>query len=139
MPAPGATWTFAANTGRHNWLRLTPAYSVDLVERLIDESPNTDYILDPFAGSGTTAIAAAERGYHAEAWDINPFLVWLAQCKCTNSPFPDCHEATIFAQDIWQHATALAEEQLCPDPAMHQIERWWSDAHQWGVFQKPNG
>ena len=128
MPAPGKTWTFAANKGRHNWLRLTPAYSVDLVERLIETTKKTEYILDPFAGSGTTAIAAAERGIRAESWDINPFLLWLAQCKSSTSPFADTSAAKNYAQQQWQAAMQLEPTEICQEPAMHHIDGWWSTA-----------
>jgi tRNA/tmRNA/rRNA uracil-C5-methylase (TrmA/RlmC/RlmD family) len=78
--------TFKANRdqGRHGWLRLTPAYSVHLVEELIAQCAPDDLILDPFCGTGTTALVAAEAGIPCHTVDINPFLVWLANAKCAN-------------------------------------------------------
>ena len=76
--------TFKANaaTTRYGWLRLTPAYSVHLVERILDEVAVRDgLVLDPYCGTGTTALVCAERGIACDTTDINPFLLWLARAK----------------------------------------------------------
>ena len=65
------------NSGRHGWLRLTPAYSVKLVSDVLAHFDKSAAVLDPFAGTGTTILAAAEQGHAALGVDINPFLVWL--------------------------------------------------------------
>ena len=79
-------YTFKANRnlGRHGWLRLTPAYGVRLVEHLLSSVDTEAIILDPFSGTGTTGLVAAERGNQAYAFDINPFLVWLGNAKYQN-------------------------------------------------------
>src|SRR5437867_7444325 len=70
---------------RYGWLRLTPAYSVHLVTDLLKELDVSDgIVLDPFCGTGTTALVCVEQGIRADTIDINPFLVWLAQTKCSN-------------------------------------------------------
>src|SRR6267142_457190 len=82
-----AELTFKQNRqqGRHGWLRLTPAYSVRLVEQILDEfAPHADVVFDPFSGTGTTALCAAYRGKTGIATDINPFLVWLANAKASS-------------------------------------------------------
>ena len=46
-----------ANHTRYGWLRLTPAYSVLLVEQLLDaHCQPDDVVLDPFCGTGTTSL-----------------------------------------------------------------------------------
>ena len=75
------THKFNAKTGRHGWLRLTPAYSVKLVEELIDRYDQPRRVLDPFCGTATTALSAAYHGHEGMTTDINPFLVWLGQAK----------------------------------------------------------
>lgn len=78
-----ASLTFRANLtlGRHGWLRLTPAYSRHLVEALVAPLDREARVLDPFCGTGTTALTCAEHGVRADTVDINPFLVWLANTK----------------------------------------------------------
>lgn len=79
-------YTFKANRslGRHGWLRLTPAYGVKLVENLLSSVDTGAIILDPFSGTATTGLVAAERGNQAFSFDINPFLVWLGNAKYRN-------------------------------------------------------
>ena len=58
---------------RYGWLRLTPAYSVHLVDQVISESllmQDTHVVLDPFCGTGTTALVCGERGITADTTDI---------------------------------------------------------------------
>jgi DNA modification methylase len=76
------TFKYNQKLGRHGWLRLTPAYSVKLVKEIIDNIPADSFILDPFSGTATTGIVAAEHGLSAHCLDINPFLIWLGNAKC---------------------------------------------------------
>src|SRR3954470_7378245 len=76
--------TFKANlqATRYGWLRLTPAYSVHLVAELLERHAREDtLVLDPYCGTGTTALVCAERGVACRTTDINPFLVWLCRAK----------------------------------------------------------
>lgn len=76
------TFKYNKKLGRHGWLRLTPAYSVKMVEQILD---NLDYspacVFEPFSGTGTTELVCANKGITSFAYDINPFLVWLASVK----------------------------------------------------------
>lgn len=76
------TFKYNSKLGRHGWLRLTPAYSVKLVKELLEHSDSSNRILDPFSGTGTTGVVAAELGFNADLFDINPFLIWLGNVKC---------------------------------------------------------
>lgn len=67
---------------RYGWLRLTPAYSVHLVQEILSQTSLHDAIvLDPFCGKGTTALVCAEKGITVDTTDINPFLLWLTKVK----------------------------------------------------------
>ena len=65
------------------WYRYKEGFSIDLVKRLIKEfSRNSNgIILDPFVGSGTTLIAAAELGYKGIGFEVNPFSYFLSRLK----------------------------------------------------------
>jgi len=69
--------------GRHGWLRLTPAYSLSVVNSIIEHTSvnSTDFVLDPFCGTGTTPLTCAMAGIPSHAVDINPFLTWFADVK----------------------------------------------------------
>lgn len=120
-------YTFKANRslGRHGWLRLTPAYGVKLVEKLLSSSNTEAIILDPFSGTATTGLVAAELGYKAYSFDINPFLIWLGNAKYRNYA-EDC--LLDIREKAWQ-ALKEYKSQLEQDnwtPQIFNIERWWS-------------
>lgn len=120
-----ADYTFKYNSqfGRHGWLRLTPAYSVKLVRELIREDcSRKSKIIDPFSGTATTGLVAAEMGFDATLFDINPFLIWLGNTKCHHfsatklsilkEAFTECIDNAVISNDCWV-------------PPIHNIERWW--------------
>lgn len=117
--------TFKANRerGRHGWLRLTPAYSVDLVAALVADCSAADRVLDPFCGSGTTALACSQAGIACDTLDINPFLVWLTNAKCA------AYDEALIAAAQAALDTILAELDDVPTaawvPPIKHIEKWW--------------
>jgi hypothetical protein len=120
-------FTYKANlrTGRHGWLRLTPAYGVKIVEQIIEEFSEPSTVLDPFCGTGTTALSAAYHGHSGITMDINPFLVWLGNAKA------DYYSASVIAKtgDACGAALDLVRgRKITPiaPPPLHNIERWWS-------------
>jgi len=120
-------YTFQANlnNGRHGWLRLTPAYSASLVqERLNSYSPNLA-VLDPFGGTGTTALIAGQLGFESTTTEINPFLVWLASVKTRVYTEAHISQAYHAAQQVLQLSKQidLSAIQL---PPIRDIQRWWS-------------
>lgn len=119
------TYKYNLKTGRHGWLRLTPAYSVRIVEELLDQTQGHLRVFDPFCGTATTALSAAYHGHDALTIDINPFLVWLGQAKTRHYT----------ARAIAQTREACAETLLLVNsgrveattpPPIHNIERWWA-------------
>lgn len=116
--------TFKHNTtlGRHGWLRLTPAYSVKVVEDILDSVPEASTVLDPFSGSATTPLAAAYRGKQAIAVDINPFLAWFGRLKIRKYG----RSAITGAERALEHAVTLLETvEPAPAPPLFNIARWW--------------
>ncbi len=121
--------THRANTGtgRHGWLRLTPAYSVRLVRERTAHLPPGAVVTDPFSGSGTTVLAAAEHGCVGQAVDVNPFLVWLGNAKAASYPAPVLAAALAAVPDLTESAARCAGD---PGdlwvPNLYNISRWWS-------------
>lgn len=124
-------YTFKYNKlqGRHGWLRLTPAYSVKLVKEILQKDTvfsdlGRKKILDPFCGTATTGVVAAESGYNCDLYDINPFLVWLGKIKSSN--FSDNN-----LNNLYEEFKAGLDDFIYIDselwtPPMKNIERWWS-------------
>lgn len=119
--------TFKGNLkeSRYGWLRLTPAYSVHLVSEIIKKYPQDDLtVLDPFCGTGTTALVCAERGIVCETTDINPFLIWLARAKTRSYDEKGLDSFIHHAKGISRSINDLnARASWLPN--LHQIEKWW--------------
>jgi hypothetical protein len=111
---------------RYGWLRLTPAYSVELVRELVQARSRPDLpVLDPFCGTATTLTACAELGIACHTVDINPFLRWLAETKSHRYSNADLQKATLL---VGAMARAAAEgTELGWVPALHHIEKWWDE------------
>jgi hypothetical protein len=117
-------WKGNLKDTRYGWLRLTPAYSVHLVgEILAGLDAAAGPVLDPFCGTGTTALVCAERGFACDTTDINPFLVWLAGAKSAVYGARDLAALRAAAAAL----TADAARDRAPSwaPPLHQIEKWW--------------
>lgn len=66
----------------HNWYRFKEGYSRDLVHLLLGSfGHNAEVCLDPFGGSGTTALACQEVGIRCHSFEVNPFMHSIAQAK----------------------------------------------------------
>lgn len=118
--------TFKGNRGvsRHDWLRLTPAYSARLVRDVLTQEDEGLRVLDPFGGSATTGLVAAERGHCATSVDLNPFLCWFADVKTANYTESCLSDAREMANICTQIAGSTDQEPWLP--SLFKIERWWS-------------
>ena len=109
---------------RYGWLRLTPAFSVHLISDLIHSLPSDARVLDPFCGTGTTALVCAEEGIEAATTDINPFLLWLGAAKCSHYSAQDIADAGRIAG----HAVTAVRSTNGTQPwipPLFQIDKWW--------------
>ena len=113
-----------ARTGRHGWLRLTPAYSLKIVEELITDHRQDKRILDPFCGTGTTILSSAYHGHKGVTTDINPFLLWLTRAKTAHYS-PGQISATRNACSSVLELIDCQSLTPAPTPPIHNIERWW--------------
>src|SRR5688572_5070589 len=119
--------TFRGNLAstRHGWLRLTPAYSVRLVQQLLASGKVQPPFLDPFCGTGTTLLSCTEHGLDCDTTDINPFLIWLARSKvAAYSPRARAEARAGLARLC--RAARRAQPLQAWAPPIHRIERWWS-------------
>ncbi len=120
------TFKYNQKLGRHGWLRLTPAYSVKLVTEIINNIPNDSFILDPFSGTATTGLVAAEHGLSAHCLDINPFLIWFGNAKCRNYSKSELKKLKSGIEESLVEFKAIAnKDNWLPD--IHNITRWWCE------------
>jgi DNA modification methylase len=66
----------------HEWFPYLEGYSPLFVEQVIEEfAPDASVVLDPFAGTGTTALTAAKLGRTGLYCELNPLLQFLIEVK----------------------------------------------------------
>jgi hypothetical protein len=85
---PSVSALDATSLPRHRWYFFKEAFSPEIVEHAITETACKpgDLVVDPFSGSGTTALEAARKGLSARGSEVNPFLAFVARAKLTNPP-----------------------------------------------------
>ena len=106
-------------------LRLTPAYSVRLVQEIIARLPKDSHIIDPFSGTATTGIVAGKYGHPSSLFDINPFLVWFGNVKLQTLTCQQAAALRKAIREITIHAQNLTEDEF-QYPQISNIERWWN-------------
>lgn len=119
------TFKYNKGLGRHGWLRLTPAYSVKLVKDLIANDSKKINILDPFSGTATTGLVAAEHGNTARTFDINPFLIWVGNLKCRTYTASEINSIRKKIEKAASKVESSIDENHW-QPPIFNIERWWS-------------
>ena len=120
------TFKYNQKLARHGWLRLTPAYSVKLVKEIIDSIRGSAFILDPFSGTATTGLVAAEQGLSAHCFDINPFLIWLGNAKCRHYSNDELEKLKVgINQALIECHEGVKKENWLPN--IHNITRWWCE------------
>ncbi|MCW3976316.1 MAG: DNA methyltransferase [Candidatus Bathyarchaeota archaeon] len=67
----------------YNWFHFREAFSRDFVALILScfHLHEDNWILDPFCGSGTTLLAARERGINAVGVDAHPVFAFVSQVK----------------------------------------------------------
>ena len=75
----------------HRWFRYSAGFSGAWVEDLISREVSNCRVrvFDPFAGSGTTLIAAEKCGVESRGIDSHPFVARVAQAKLAYRSSPD--------------------------------------------------
>lgn len=119
------TFKFNKDVGRHGWLRLTPAYSVKLVDEILREIRDECHILDPFSGTGTTPLCSAYHGHTATGHELNPFLVWLGNAKTRRYSAQSIKSAKDSLALVCDQMRSDKVDMVVPPP-IHNIDRWWS-------------
>lgn len=78
----------------HRWYPFVEGYSKEFICSIIDEQKNeVSLCLEPFSGSGTTALELQNLGIKCCSFEINPFMYLLSKVKLETS-----YDATIATQ-----------------------------------------
>ncbi|MCL1529762.1 hypothetical protein M3O57_17230 [Xanthomonas nasturtii] len=116
----------------HRWFRLTPSFGPELVQAMMErlEVCDSETVLDPFAGAGTTLIEAKLEGRDAVGFEINPLLhfvneaslEWGVAPERLRNELPRLSAAFAGADgvsldDLEVHGLSI--------PPIHNPTRWW--------------
>jgi site-specific DNA-methyltransferase (adenine-specific) len=92
-------------------------FPVELPQRVIDLYTYAgDVVLDPFMGSGSTAVAAVRTGRHYVGFDTDPDYVALARSRVADEPAPD-PARRVAVDPTATAAVAGPDEESGPAPA----------------------
>lgn len=79
-----ATFRGGKGSPLHDWYPYLEGYSPDFVNSIISEfAPEAKTILDPFCGSGTTALVAALQGKKGLYAEVNPVCRYIITAKAS--------------------------------------------------------
>jgi DNA methylase len=75
----------------HRWFRFSAGFSADWVESVVScaRADGPVRVLDPFAGSGTTLIAAEGAGAESVGIEAHPFVARVARAKLASRTDPE--------------------------------------------------
>jgi len=131
LSSNSALSVFDDNLGlpRHRWYTFKEGFSDRLVRLAVDSicvRGRKIRILDPFAGSGTTAVSAGRLGHFATAIEVNPFLRFAAAAKCApaiknRGPALNCLSSILAASRL-ERASPL--EEVSTFTQREDAEKW---------------
>lgn len=82
LSLPLSTAQGVTNVPFQRWFKFKEAFSPKFVHDIIQKSMiKVDSILDPFGGSGTTALTSQMMGINSTTIEVNPFLADLIESK----------------------------------------------------------
>lgn len=125
----GRLFSFADNSQKpvHGWYAFKEGFGAELVGRFINELEvvrGNGLVVDPFSGSGTTALEAQLRGLEARGIEVNPFFVSVASTKLR------WHEVDMSAVGSKIDAILLASEGPAAEqraPELTSFQRLYSE------------
>lgn len=71
----------------HRWYSFVEGYSKEFIQSIMKEIPQKDNIvcLEPFSGSGTTALELQNMGIKCSSFEVNPLMFLIAKVKLENN------------------------------------------------------
>ena len=114
--------------GVHDLHEYRGKFFPQLVVALLNSSsiPEHGIVLDPFCGSGTTAVEAITHGYTAIGVDMNPLSVTISKAKCDLT----CHNLAQNLPDLVtekiKETTQVELTDIWPEKDLQYLKNWFS-------------
>ncbi len=129
--APSEAWTVLGTSralaySTHGIFRYFGKFPPPIARHLIQRhSAKGEFVLDPMAGSGTTAVEAASLGRHVVARDISPLSLLLTRVKTTHVPRD--RSAAALTRTL-ERAERLGLGELATPLGLRYAEHWFLPA-----------
>lgn len=114
----------------HRWFRFSAGYSAEWVVESIGEFLTSSgqpraVVLDPFAGSGTTLLAASKLGCDSYGWEAQDFIFRIADAKlrCVDV---DPEEVSQSAKSIVKRSS-LCQPEMCIESEPQLLQKCYSE------------
>jgi site-specific DNA-methyltransferase (adenine-specific) len=104
-------WAGAATQPIHRWFRYREGFS----PALITELGLGRRILDPFCGSGSIMVGAAQQGRASVGIDVNPLAAFVSRVKLSPLPAADVGAVSVFLDGFEARVASVAP---WPPPAL---------------------
>lgn len=96
----------------HRWFHFPHSYSPELVEAILDawKLRMGSYIVDPFAGAGTTLLVSRDQGHHGVGLDLLPLAVLVSNVKAAEYDPQVIRTALSMVLDVAQSTSEHPED-----------------------------
>lgn len=108
---------------RHRWFPYKEGFSPTFVRDFLksDRALEEGLVVDPFSGSGTTALVAGELGISGLGLDVSPLTDFVARAKSTTMSLPEVKTLEEHIRDF--AASPLYER--APEPGNETVKRYF--------------
>lgn len=96
----------------HRWYPFVEGYSKEFINAIVNEqSQKIEMCLEPFSGSGTTALELSIRGISCISFEVNPFMFTLSKAKLKVSQYK-IRTIKSHVLKMKRHAFSLNDEEI---------------------------
>ncbi|WP_036214539.1 hypothetical protein [Lysinibacillus sphaericus] len=109
----------------HGWYPFVEGYSKEFIESVINELDDIPtHCLDPFSGSGTTAMELQKQEIKCTAFEVNPFMYHLSKVKMrTDYTLKNFNQNMIIVEEILKSPIENIESVLSVPSYKSIVER----------------
>lgn len=106
----------------HGWYPFVEGYSKEFIKSILDE---LDYVpqhcMDPFSGSGTTAVELQKYNIKCTSFEVNPFMFNLAKSKMRTDYTITAFKSNLEFLKGFLLEVPIEVEKVCPPPIYKSI------------------
>ena len=107
------------------WVRYREGYSPSVVHKILEMFPidiETQYILDPMCGSGSSQVAAQKIGAASAGTDVSPYAILVSNVKTSRLNLRELRKVQSFVQEI---SNFKADDDLQLTPTEQYISQYF--------------